>query len=210
MVKEIKLYLLIVVLMILVFAIIVSHVRISKTNTKCKKLQKHLLYQQSILDKHKRLFDENLNLLPKEISKTLKNDTTLQKPQEILEDDNSENILELNTPAVQNQVNPTSMGNPRRDNPMSTILPLVTSMMTMMNQPDTVTNVMIEPSLPMQNSGSVIEEIDYEKQEEEKRMLEVIKEEMNELQVRSDDKESTDIIEVVEEKVTEVPDIAVQ
>lgn len=209
MVKEIKLYLLIVVLMILVFAIIVSHVRISKTNTKCKKLQKHLLYQQSILDKHKRLFDENLNLLPKEISKTLKNDTTLQKPPEILEDD-TENILELNTPAVQNQVNPTSTGNPRRDNPMSTILPLVTSMMTMMNQPDTVTNVMIEPSLPMQNSGSVIEEIDYEKQEEEKRMLEVIKEEMNELQVRSDDKESTDIIEVVEEKVTEVPGIAVQ
>ena len=210
MVKEIKLYLLIVVLMILVFAIIVSHVRISKTNTKCKKLQKHLLYQQSILDKHKRLFDENLNLLPKEISKTLKNDTTLQKPQEILEDDNSENILELNTPAVQNQVNPTSTGNPRRDNPMSTILPLVTSMMTMMNQPDTVTNVMIEPSLPMQNSGSVIEEIDYEKQEEEKRMLEVIKEEMNELQVRSEDKELTNIIEVVEEKVTEVPGIAVQ
>ena len=209
MVKEIKLYLLIVVLMILVFAIIVSHVRISKTNTKCKKLQKHLLYQQSILDKHKRLFDENLNLLPKEISKTLKNDTTLQKPQEILEDD-TENILELNTPAVQNQVNPTSTGNPRRDNPMSTILPLVTSMMTMMNQPDTVTNVMIEPSLPMQNSGSVIEEIDYEKQEEEKRMLEVIKEEMNELQVRSEDKESTNIIEVVEEKLTEVPGIAVQ
>ena len=122
MVKEIKLYLLIFVLMILVFAIIVSHVRISKTNTKCKKLQKHLLYQQSILDKHKRLFDENLNLLPKEISKTLKNDTTLQKPPpEILEDDNSENILELNTPVVQNQVNPTSTGNPRRDNPMSTI-----------------------------------------------------------------------------------------
>ena len=210
MVKEIKLYLLIVVLMILVFAIIVSHVRISKTNTKCKKLQKHLLYQQSILDKHKRLLDENLNLLPKDISKTLQNDTTLQKPPEILEDDNSENILELNTPAVQNQVNPTSTGNPRRDNPMSTILPLVTSMMTMMNQPDTVTNVMIEPSLPMQNSGSVIEEIDYEKQEEEKRMLEVIKEEMNELQVRSDDKESTDNIEVVEEKVTEVPGIAVQ
>lgn len=210
MVKEIKLYLLIVVLMILVFAIIVSHVRISKTNTKCKKLQKHLLYQQSILDKHKRLFDENLNLLPKEISNTLKNDTTIQKPPEILEDDNSENILELNTPAVQNQVNTTSTANPRRDNPMSTILPLVTSMMTMMNQPDTVTNVMIEPSLPMQNSSSVIEEIDYEKQEEEKRMLEVIKEEMNELQVRSDDKESTDNIQIVEEKVTEVPGIAVQ
>lgn len=210
MVKEIKLYLLIVVLMILVFAIIVSHVRISKTNTKCKKLQKHLLYQQSILDKHKRLFDENLNLLPKEISKTLKNDTTPQKPPEILEDDNSENILELDTPAVQNQVNTTSTGNPRRDNPMTTILPLVTSMMTMMNQPDTVTNVMIEPSLPMQNSASVIEEIDFEKQEEEKRMLEVIKEEMNELQVRSDDKESTNIIEVVGEKVTEVPGITVQ
>ena len=68
----------------------------------------------------------------------------------------------------------------------------------------------LKPLVSNTQNNSVIEEIDYEKQEEEKRMLEVIKEEMNELQVRSDDKESTDNIQIVEEKVTEVPGIAVQ
>ena len=49
MVKDIKLYLSIAVVLILMVGIIVSNIRVSKLNSKCKKLQKHLIYHMKIL-----------------------------------------------------------------------------------------------------------------------------------------------------------------
>tara|TARA_B100001027_G_scaffold215980_1_gene191144 strand:+ start:635 stop:1273 length:639 start_codon:yes stop_codon:yes gene_type:complete len=212
MVKDIKLYLLISILLILFCGVIASNVRVSKLNSKCKKIQKHLLYQQNILDKHKKLFDENLKMLPNQVvSKELQKAQVEVQPvsfDDMQSVQDTDDVIEIHTVERNNNNERT-----RRENPITTILPLVTSMMTMMNQPDTVPNLVVENSLP--TPTNVIEEVDYEKIEEEKRMMEVIQEEINEMKIRKEDEESGEKKEEVIEVTTpivkeEVPGIQVQ
>ena len=143
---------------ILIFALVFTNVRINKLNDKSKKLQKHIMYQQGIMEKYNKMIGnkkENNELIPPPVEEEL--------PE----------IEETKSSVVAPAPEP-----PR--NPIANLLPIMTSVMSMMNQNDGNFAAVQEPP-----SSVTVEDIS-KKQFEEERMLSEIKSELSELKINTE------------------------
>ena len=145
---------------ILIFALVFTNVRINKLNDKSKKLQKHIMYQQGIMEKYNKMIGnkkENNELIPPPVE------------EELPEIEETKSSVVAPAPAPE----------PPR-NPIANLLPIMTSVMSMMNQNDGNFAAVQEPP-----SSVTVEDIS-KKQFEEERMLSEIKSELSELKINTE------------------------
>lgn len=144
---------------ILICGLVFTNVRITKLNDKSKKLQKHIMYQQGIMEKYNKMIGD-------------KKDNNELIPPPVEEEDELPEIEERKAPVVA----PAAPEPPR--NPIANLLPIMTSVMTMMNQNEgPVAAVHQEPP-----SSITVEDMN-QKQFEEEKMLSEIKSELSELKI---------------------------
>jgi len=138
-------YVMLFSLMILVGCFYFMYQKIRKINETIGQIQKHLMYQQNLIEKH--------NVL-------LRNTPTNMNPNEIIQDVHPPSFM--NNETIKKEEKPPVEEKP---NPIQTLLPMISSLMGMMNQ------------------GEEVEE-EEEEEEVEERKTEMVKEietELNEL-----------------------------
>ena len=179
-------YILLVVGVLFIFGLVVTNVRINKMNKKTSKLQKHVLYQQSIIEKHHKL-----------IAKNETEEKLIPAPAIIAEEELPEPISIVPTttppPPPPPPVETSARSNRGSSSPLTNLLPLMSSMMTMMNVVETPANVVnIDDHTPMSTNSPSIEEIENG-QVDQKQMLSDIQSELEELKITSEKREMTDL-----------------
>lgn len=177
-------YILLVVGVLFIFGLVVTNVRINKMNKKTSKLQKHVLYQQSIIEKHHKL-----------IAKNETEEKLIPAPAIIAEEELPEpiSIVPTTTPPPPPPVETSARSNRGSSSPLTNLLPLMSSMMTMMNVVETPANVVnIDNHTPMSTNSPSIEEIENG-QVDQKQMLSDIQSELEELKITSEKREMTDL-----------------
>ena len=179
-------YILLVVGVLFIFGLVVTNVRINKMNKKTSKLQKHVLYQQSIIEKHHKL-----------IAKNETEEKLIPAPAIIAEEELPEPISIVPTttppPPPPPPVETSARSNRGSSSPLTNLLPLMSSMMTMMNVVETPANVVnIDNHTPMSTNSPSIEEIENG-QVDQKQMLSDIQSELEELKITSEKREMTDL-----------------
>lgn len=145
---------------ILIFALVFTNVRINKLNDKSKKLQKHIMYQQGIMEKYNKMIGDKKD-----------NNELIPPP---VEEEELPEIEERKAPVVA----PAAAAPEPPRNPMANLLPIMTSVMSMMNQNEGPVGV-VHQEPP---SSTTVEDMN-EKQFEEERMLSEIKSELSELKI---------------------------
>jgi len=177
-------YILLVVGVLFIFGLVVTNVRINKMNKKTSKLQKHVLYQQSIIEKHHKL-----------IAKNETEEKLIPAPAIIAEEELPEpiSIVPTTTPPPPPPVETSARSNRGSSSPLTNLLPLMSSMMTMMNVVETPANVVnIDNHTPMSTNSPSIEEIENG-QVDQKQMLSDIQSELEELKITSEKREMADL-----------------
>lgn len=183
--SDLQFYVFLFVIFILICVLIATNLRINKLNDKSKKLQKHILYQQGILEKQNKLIG----------SKTEEQTIQPPPPPTITEEEELPDPPQPVQPQQQIVASTVSHNQQQgpRQNPIANLLPLVSSVMTMMNTTET------NPVVINQEPQHMIVE---EKTEEEDQLLEEIKTELSELKLNKEKKVSSSEEENVDSSET--------
>lgn len=178
--EDSKIYIFIALCTLLLVGVIVTNVRVNKLTIKTKKLQKHVLYQQNLIEKS----------LQSSTSTGDSTSTVLVPPPSLMEEEE-----ETKRETVPERP-------PERPNPINNILPLVGSLVNMMGNPGLVDTSTISPPVVVEEKSSF--EMNQNKEFDEEKMMVEIQNELNELKITPKQRDTPPVIEEVEVK-TEVP-----
>lgn len=178
-------YILIALLCVVILSYIIVNFRMNKLSEKVIKLQKTILYQQNILEK------QNKILSTLKTTKTADDDDII-RPEEleiqndimIMDEESKQNIRSI-TPATsiqpyvqQNSVHEQQPAK-QPPNPINSILPLINTVMTMVNSTSSDSQNSVQPEQDLEPTIEQKEEL----KKEENKMIEDIKDELNELNI---------------------------
>ena len=165
--SETQFYCFILIMVILFVGLIVVNVRVNKLKEKTTKLQKHILYQQNILEKHHKKLVQGKDDMRENL---------VEAPPIMVEEELDLEVEDIIEPSTSSSSNSSVKTPPPNRNPISNLLPLVSTVMTtMMSTNDTKPN-------PIDTTSSTIEYLNKKDFEEEK-MLSEIKSELAELKL---------------------------
>ena len=183
--EDSKIYIFIALCTLLLVGVIVTNVRVNKLTIKTKKLQKHVLYQQNLIEKS----------LQSSTSTGDSTSTVLVPPPSLMEEEEEETKRET-----------VPERPPERPNPINNILPLVGSLVNMMGNPGIVDTSTVSPPVVVEEKSSF--EMNQNKEFDEEKMMVEIQNELNELKLTPKQRDTPPVIEEVEAPIevkTEVP-----
>lgn len=187
-------YILIALVCIVILSYIIMNIRMNKISDKVSKLQKHVLYQQTIIEKYSNnsVTQDNIG---KDLENTMLENEIKNEMKEEINPTSQSSTTVVQTSPQQEQTTQQEQSPP--PNPINTILPLISSVMTMVNSssgsevnttPSTYENEIQDYSQEYPQTAT-IEEIKDLKLEEEK-MKKDIQQELNQLQISENTLES--------------------
>lgn len=151
-------YLLVAGCIVLIGCVYILYQKTKKIHDNQTQFQKHLMYQQSLIEKHNTIL-RNLSLGQLNIEESL--------PVNTLPTENLQSMIPpLQQPVVQKENTESN-----KPNPISTLLPIISSLMGMMNNMDDGVN----------NESDMESEMDEEEQEKKVEMVQEIEKELDEL-----------------------------
>lgn len=169
---------------------IVVHFKFNSMKTKIKKLQKHILYVNGMIEKH----SSDILALKGESSENSNTNTKI----DLLDELEIEDLDEIDEEKPKTKEEPKQQENQTQSSPspspsptpvLQTILPLVSSMMTLMNNQEPESSI---PTINVQHEIPTIENEDKDNS-----MIEEIQSELDDLKNKPLIKEDTEKVEVV-------------